>query len=90
MSFAGKKYDDAHLHLKRATTQAIGDPHRLGRATELDARFWYSQHEFEKAKSEALRAANLYENIGATKDVEDCRAILSKIEAAIDKPAVSH
>ena len=47
---------------------------------ELQAYFWYDQHMFEEAKLEALRAVGSYEKVGATKDIEDCRDLLRKID----------
>jgi hypothetical protein len=37
---------------------------------ELQAWVWYNQHRLEEARSEALRAADIYEKLGAAKDVE--------------------
>jgi hypothetical protein len=54
----------------------------LGRAMELQAQFWYKEGKFEEARSEALRAVDVYEKIGAAKDVEDCKIILRKIETS--------
>ena len=78
--FGEKKFDDAHIHIERAKSHAINDPYRLGRAMELQARFWYEERKFEEATSEALRAADVYEGIGAMKRVEYCRTLLRKIE----------
>ena len=74
------RFDVAHAHAEHAKSHAINHPYKLGLAMELQARIWYNQCRLEEAKSEALRAINVYEKIGATKDVEDCRAILRDIE----------
>ena len=55
---------------------------------ELQAGFWYKEHKFEEAKSEALCAVEVYEKIGATGDVEDCRKILRDIEEQMEKLAI--
>ena len=47
---------------------------------ELQAGFWYEEGRFEEAKSEVLRAAEVYEGIGDTKDVEDCKNLLRDIK----------
>ena len=47
---------------------------------ELQADFWYRQHQFKEAKSEALRAAEVYEKLGATNDLERCGRNLQGIE----------
>ena len=78
--FSGEgKFDDAHAHIEHAKSHAVNDAYELGRAMELQADFWYDQQMFEKAKSEASSAADVYEKIGATEDAEDCRRLLRKI-----------
>jgi tetratricopeptide (TPR) repeat protein len=69
----------AHDHIERAMLHA-DNPYKLGRATELRAEFWFKQGMFEKARLEASRAADVYGKIGATKDIEDCRALLERID----------
>ena len=74
------RLDDARAHIEHAKSHAVDDPYNLGRAMELQADFWYDQHMFEEAKLEALRAVGSYEKIGATKELEDCRRLLRKID----------
>ena len=78
--FDQNRFNDAHAHVERAKSHVIDDSYLLGRAMELQARFWYGECMFEEAKSEVLRAVDIYEGIGATRDVEDCKAILRDIE----------
>ena len=72
--------DDAHAHIGHAKLHAMNDMYNLGRATELQANFWYKQKNLEKAKSEALHAISIYERIGDTQDIEDCKELLQQIE----------
>jgi len=74
------RFDDAHAYVRRIEPHTINDPYLLGRATELLSRVWYKEDKFEEARTEALRAAEIFEKIGAAKDLEDCRYILRKIE----------
>ena len=79
--FSGEgRFDDAHAHIERAKSHAVNNVYNLGRAMQLQALFWCGQCMFEKAKSEALSAADVYEKIGATGDAEDCRALLREID----------
>jgi len=78
--FKEGRFDDAHASVERAKSHCINNPYNLGRAIELQARFWYGQGKFEEAKSEALGAADVFERLGAAKDLEDCRALLRDIE----------
>lgn len=55
----------------------------------LQARLWYEERRFQEAKAGALRAADIYQGIGATMDEEDCKAILQKIEKEMKKPSTS-
>ena len=84
--FGENRFDEAHTHIERAKSHAIVDPYNMGHATKLQAQFWYKESRFKEARSEVLRAADIYEGIGATKDVEECRALLRDIEEAIGRP----
>jgi len=77
------RFDDAQVAVERAKSYAINNPLLLGRAAHLQACLWYIQFRLEEAKSEALRAADIYESLGAAKDVEDCRDLLQDIEEEI-------
>ena len=88
--FAKEGFDDAHAHIGRAKAYVVDDTYLLGRGIEQDAKFWYLQGNFEEARREALCAADVYGKIGATKDVEDCWAILRDIEEAQKEAAASH
>jgi len=75
------RFDEAHASVERAKSHAaIDGPYYLACATQLQAKFWYGQGKFEEAKSEALRAADVFERFGAAKDLEECRALLRDIE----------
>ena len=78
------RLDDAHGHIEHAKSHTAGNTYYLGCAMELQARVWYSQHRLEEARSEALRAADVYEKIGAAKDLEDCKSLLRDIEKGLD------
>ena len=80
------RFDDAHAHVERAKSHVVNDPYRLGRAIELQARLWYKQHRFEEGKSAALRAADIFEKLGATSCAERCR----NIGGAGNEPAAFH
>jgi len=83
------RLDDAHAHIKRAKSHAADNTYYLGYAMELQARVWYDQHRLEEAKSEALRAADVYEKLGAAKDVEDCKNLLRDIEKGLNTSVAS-
>jgi len=51
---------------------------------DLQAGFWYKQCRFEEAASEASRAAEVYESIGATRELGSCRVFLRNIEGAVE------
>jgi len=72
--------EDAHGHIQHAKSHAVDDVYNLARASQLQALVWEEQHMLEGAKSEGLRALGMYENLGAADDVEDCRAILRRID----------
>jgi len=78
--FKEGRFDEAHASVERAKSHAINEPHYLAHVMQLQSRFWYEQGRFEEAKSEALRAADVFEGFGAAKDLEECRALLRNIE----------
>ena len=78
--FDQNRFNDAHTHVERAKSHAINDAYLLGRAMELQAKFWSQERKFEEAKSEALRAADIYERLGATGVLERCKTLLRNIE----------
>jgi len=43
----------------------------------------------EEAKSEALRAADVFERLGAAKTLERCRGLLRKIEEGMEETVTS-
>jgi hypothetical protein len=54
--------------------------HTLARVMWQQAEFWHRQNRFEEAKSEALRALDAFEMLGAAKDVERVRELLRQID----------
>ena len=82
------KLDDAHTHVEHAKSHGVDNTYYLGYAMELQAGIWNKQRRFKEARSQALRAAEIYEKVGATKDLEDCRKLLQEIEKELDTPAV--
>lgn len=82
-------FDEAHAHIERAKPHATNDPYLLGRATELQAGSWYSERRIEAAKLEALRAVELYENLGAAKYLWRSKMLLRWIEGEMGKGAVT-
>jgi tetratricopeptide (TPR) repeat protein len=71
--------DDAQAHIDRAKGHTAGDARFLGRAMEMQAYIWLRQGRLAEATGEASRAAEIYEKLGAAKDVENCRVILQVI-----------
>ena len=84
--FAQQRFNDAHAHIERAKLHVVNNTNRLGRAMELEARFWYNQRRFQEAKSAALRAADVFEKLGNTEQLTVCRTTLRNIEEAMSKP----
>jgi tetratricopeptide (TPR) repeat protein len=84
------RFDDAHVHIEHAKSHVTNNPYLLGRVMELEARFWYEQQRFEEAKSKTLCAAEIYEKLGAVKDVEDCRKVLRNIKEKMNNLVVMH
>ncbi|KAF9780534.1 hypothetical protein BJ322DRAFT_1112532 [Thelephora terrestris] len=80
------EFDDANAHIDKAKPYAADSAHNLGRTMEMQARVWHRQHRLEEARSGVLCALEIYERLGAAKDIEDCRGILQEIEKATESP----
>ena len=79
---------DAQAHLECAKSHTADSPYNLGHAMGLQAWVWYRQHRVEEARSETLRAADVFEKLGAAKDVEDCKDLLDCIKGEMNNPLV--
>ena len=83
------RFDDAQTHIGHAKSHAANSTYYLGRATEDQAWIWYNQDRLEEARSEVLRAVDIYEKLGAAKDLEDCRELLWDIEKGLNTVVAS-
>jgi len=83
------RFNDTHNHIERAKAHVVNNPLNLGRAMELQAELYYEHHRLEEARSEALRAAGVYEKLGAVQDLEICRRLLRLIKEEMNKPVAS-
>jgi tetratricopeptide (TPR) repeat protein len=83
------RFDDAQAHIEHAKSHTVDSAYHLGRVTELQAHVWYRQHRLEEAKSETLRAADVFKKLGAAKGVEDCRWLLRDIEKELSTAVAS-
>jgi len=75
-----ERFDDAQAYIGRAKSHAVNNAYLLARTSELQAWVWYKQHMFEEAKSEALRALGMFEELGAG-DAETTRQLLEQIDS---------
>ena len=87
--FMEGRFDDAQAHIERAKSHVANDTYNLGCAMRLQADFWYGQGMFEKAKLEASHAADVYEELGAAQDLEECREFFQRIDEQMNNPVIS-
>jgi len=83
------RFDDAHAQIEYVKSHSVNNTYYLVRAMKLQATFWCNQRRLEEAKSEALRAVEVFEKLGATKDVEECRKLLRRIDEEMNCLVVS-
>ena len=69
------RLEDAQSHIERIKPHAIDSAYSLGRVMNLQASVWYEQNRLEEARSEALRAVDVYEKLGAASDLKSCRVL---------------
>jgi tetratricopeptide (TPR) repeat protein len=83
------RLDNANDHIERAKSHTVDSAYNLGLAMEEQARLWHKQHRLEEAKSEALRAAQVYEKLGVANKMADCRDLLRRIERKLNTSVAS-
>jgi len=83
------RFDDANAHIGRAKSYTADNTYYLGHVLASQAFVWYNQHRLEEAKSEALRAADVFEKLGAAEDLEGCKGLLRAIEKRLNTPVSS-
>jgi tetratricopeptide (TPR) repeat protein len=83
------RVDDGHAHAERAMLYTVNNMFNLGGAMWLRALVRGSQHRLEEARSAILRAADVYEKLGASPNKEACEKLLQKIQAKLNNPVAS-
>jgi len=83
------RFDDANIHIECAKAHSVNNALHLAYAMKIQAWIWYRQHKLEEAKSEVLRAADVYERLGSTAGPKNCRALLRNIQRELDAAAAS-
>ena len=78
------KFEDAQTHLEHAQSHAVNHTYLLAQAIHQQAWLWDLQGRFEDAKSEALRALDAFEKLGAANDADATRQLLHQIEPRDD------
>jgi tetratricopeptide (TPR) repeat protein len=78
-----REFYRAHSHVEKANLHAVDNTYHLGRAIHLRAIIWYRQGRLGEAMSGASHALEIHEKLGATRDLEVCRALLQTIQQAI-------
>ena len=73
------RFQDAQAHVEHSRPHAVHCTYYLAYVMRLQASIWCKQGRLEEARSEALRATNAFERLGATEDVEHCRELLRDI-----------
>ena len=73
------KFDDAHARVEQAKSHTVDHAYLLGSAMVLQAVVWYEQRRLEEARSEALRAIDIFGKLGNVDKMEYCRNLLRNI-----------
>ena len=83
------RFDDAHSHAEHAKSHSRGHEYYLGLGMQLQATFLYKRQRFEEAKSEVLKAIEIFEKIGTTEDLDKCRNLLRDIRKELYEPVTT-
>jgi len=79
------RFGDAHVHIERAKSYTANDMYLLYRAIYFQANLCYKQNRLGEARSEALRAVDVCEKVGATTDLEICKKFIRGIEKEMEE-----
>jgi len=80
------RLDDAQIHVEHAKSHTTNSAYHLGCVAEEQARVWYEQDRLEEAKSEALRAVDIYDKLGVAGEMKHCRELLQNIQKKLNTP----
>jgi len=83
------RFDEAQTHVAHPKSYTVNSALNLGYAMEVQACVWYRQQKLEEARSEFLRAVDVYEKFGVAEGVKDCRRYLQDIENELDTEVAS-
>jgi len=88
LSLSQNKLDDAHTHIEQARPFAANS-YQLAEGMHLQARILYQQLKLEEAEPEALRAADVFEKLGAAQDLDECNRLLRDIREDLNGLVIS-
>ena len=74
------RFNDAQAHIEHARSHTVNDTYLTGEAMYLQAWCWYCQGKLGNARLEVLHATDVYEKLGAARNLEACRDLLHDIE----------
>jgi tetratricopeptide (TPR) repeat protein len=74
------EFDEANTHIELAKSHAADNPYNLGSVMYMQAKIWYRQGRVEEAKMEVLQAIEIFEKLGAARDVGFCRSLLRQLD----------
>jgi len=81
-----RRFDEARVHAEHAESYAGDDAYSLGYTILMQALVLHKQGgRLEEAKSEALRAAQVFERLGSPRDMDKCKGLLELIQYDLDK-----
>ncbi|KAF9781840.1 hypothetical protein BJ322DRAFT_1111750 [Thelephora terrestris] len=81
--------DDAQAHITQAKLHAVDDKLCLGNVMEMQGRIWLKQGSLEDAMSEALGAKEIYETLGAARDLGNVGRLIEAIEEEMESRATA-
>ena len=82
----GDRFDEAQTHIERAKLHTVNCTYNLGIAMALQSELWYEQGRLEEARSEVLRAIDIFEKLGAAEALGLCGDFFQRIERRTTNP----
>jgi len=81
------EFENAHAYMTQAEQHTLNNKHHLGCAMKGRASIWYRQGRLEDAVSEVMCAIEIFEKLGAARNLDKCRDLLRDIESAKPIPS---
>ena len=77
------RLNSANFHAECTKLYTVNNPYNLGKAMMLQAVVWWRQYKLEEARSEFLRATEIFKKLGFSQGVEVCEGPIQELDSLV-------